>query len=112
MKRYTRLLSAVVLFALLLTLTFGVSAFAADEGVDTPIIEWPFDEEPTDPSGTGTPQAPDGDMPPWAIVLIIVGSVVAVAVIGFFVNWFFVLGRSFSDLGALFRKKDGKKKRK
>lgn len=106
MRKYIRLIFVLLLCAMLL-MSVGV-AVSADEGYDTPVIDMPFD----DPVDDTTPEpTPDDGMPGWAIALIIVGSIIAIVVVCFFVNWFFVLGRSFADLKTLFSKKPLKKKK-
>ncbi len=108
MRRYIRLICAVLLVAVLV-MSFGIFALASD-GVDTPIIEYPFDDPVDD---TPEPLPEDDGMPGWAIALIIVGSILVVAVLCFFANWFFIMKRDFSDLKALFSKKPKvKRKRK
>jgi energy-coupling factor transporter transmembrane protein EcfT len=109
MKKYTRLLSAFLMLLLVLALGFSVVALAYDGG-DTPIIEWPFDDE-AEPTPPVVAPDTDGTLSPGVIVLIIVGSILLVAVIGFFVNWFFVLGRSAADLKGLFSKKPTNKRK-
>lgn len=105
MGRYFRLIFVLALCAMLL-MSVGV-AVSADDGFDTPVIEMPFD----DAVDKAPEPAPDEGMPGWAIALIIVGSIIAIVIICFFVNWFFVLGRNFTDLKALFSKKPAKKKK-
>lgn len=106
MKSCFRLICAVLMCALLLA-AFGALVLA--EEIDTPILDVPFDEPVDTPDNTAP--SPDEGMPGWAIVLIIVGSVIVVAVLCFFINWFFVLKRSFSDLKQVFSKKPQRKKR-
>ena len=114
MKKYTRFFAVLLMLALLFALGLSVVALAEDDlGGDTPIIEWPFDDD-TSGAETNAPTVTPGagEVSPLAIVLIILGSIVLVAVAGFFINWFFVLGRSAADLKKLFAKKPEKKGKK
>ena len=99
MRRYIGLICCILLIAIL-AMSLAIPVLASD-GIDTPVIDYPFDDPVDD-----TPEpSPEDGMPGWAIALIIIGSIIVIAVVCFFVNWFFIMKRDLADLKALFSKK-------